>query len=162
HEFVVRRHGRRLPEETPAGLVFPFRTPERPGATHSLAVREGLEAPIAINQEPPSWYASHHGLRARAAMGEAPPPLAEPAVSTLGATGTVIDRGCGNGALLKKIAKARPGVVPFGVDTDDTKLEHARLLQPAFGANFVAGNMFERIPLDADTVYSLVILMPGR
>ena len=33
---------------------------------------------------------------------------------------------------------------------------------PAFAANFVAGNMFERMPLDADTVYSLVILMPGR
>ena len=29
-------------------------------------------------------------------------------------------------------------------------------------ANFVAANMFERIPLDPETVYSLVILMPGR
>ncbi|HMF97237.1 MAG TPA: class I SAM-dependent methyltransferase [Vicinamibacterales bacterium] len=162
HEFIVRRHGRRLPEETPAGLVFPFRTPERPGTTHTLAFRKGLEAPIAINQEPPAWYASDNGFSARAAMDEAHRPIVELAVSTLGATGTVIDLGCGNGALLKKIAEARPGVVPFGVDTDETKLEHARLLQPAFGANFVAGNMFERIPLDADTVYSLVILMPGR
>ena len=45
---------------------------------------------------------------------------------------------------------------------DESKLEHARLLQPAFFANFVAGNMFEGIPIDADTVYSLVMLMPGR
>ena len=162
HEFVVRRQGRRLPEETPAGLVFPFRTPERPGTTHTLAFRKGLEAPIALNEEPPAWYTSDNGFNSRAAMDEAHRPIVELAASALGATGTVIDLGCGNGALLRKIAEARPGVVPFGVDTDQTKLEHARLLQPAFGANFVAGNMFERIPLDADTLYSLVILMPGR
>jgi hypothetical protein len=162
HEFVVRRQGRRLPEETPSGLVFPFRTPERLGTTHTLAFRKGLEAPIAINEEPPAWYASDNGFSARAAMDEAHRPIVELAASALGTTGTVIDLGCGNGALLRKIAEARPGVVPFGLDTDETKLEHARLLQPAFGANFVAGNMFERVPLDADTVYSLVILMPGR
>src|SRR5262249_48643048 len=113
-------------------------------------------------QEPPAWYASDNGFSARAAMDEAHRPIVELAASTVGAIGTVLDLGCGNGALLKKIVEGRPGVVPFGVDTDETKLERARLLQPAFGANFVAGNMFERIPLDADTVYSLVILMPGR
>jgi hypothetical protein len=162
HEFVVRRPGRHLPEEAPAGLVFPFKTPERPGTTHSLAFRKGLEAPIAINEEPPAWYTADNGFNSRAAMDEAHRPIVELAVSALGSVGTVIDLGCGNGALLRKIAEARPGVVPFGVDTDETKLEHARQLQPAFGANFVAGNMFERIPLDADTLYSLVILMPGR
>ena len=83
-------------------------------------------------------------------------------MTSLGDTGTVIDLGCGNGALLKKICEARTGVIPFGVDVDESKLEHARLLQPAFSANFVAGNMFESIPIDADTVYSLIILMPGR
>jgi hypothetical protein len=162
HEFAVRRQGRRLPEETPTGLVFPFRIPERPGTTHSLAFRKGLEAPIAINEEPPEWYASDNGFSARVAMDEAHRPIVEMAVSALGTIGTVIDLGCGNGALLRKIAEARPGVVPFGMDIDEAKLEHARLLQPAFGANFVLGNMFERVPLDADTVYSLVILMPGR
>ena len=162
HEFVVRRNGRTLPQEAPAGLVFPFRTPERPGTTHSLAFRKGLEAPIAIDKEPPPWYASDNGFTSRAAMDEAHRPIVELAVSALGTAGTAIDFGCGNGALLRKIAEARPGIVPFGVDTDEAKLEHARLLQPAFGENFVAGNMFERIPLDADTVYSLAILMPGR
>jgi SAM-dependent methyltransferase len=162
HEFVVRRPGTRVPAEGATGLVFPFKSPERPGTTHTLAFRKGLEAPIALNEEPPAWYAADNGFSARAAMDEAHRPIVELAASTLGTTGTVLDLGCGNGALLRKIAEARPGVVPFGVDTDETKLEHARLLQPAFGANFVAGNMFERIPLDADTVYSLVILMPGR
>ena len=162
HEFVVRRHGRRLPAEAPAGLGFPFRSPERPGITHSLAFRKGLEAPIAPNTEPPEWYASDNGFSARAAMDEAHRPIVEMAVASLGDTGTVMDLGCGNGALLKKICDARAGVIPFGVDVDESKLEHARLLQPAFSANFVGGNMFERIPIDDDTVYSLIILMPGR
>ena len=162
HEFIVRRHGDGLPAEVPAGLSFPFRPPERPGLTHSLAFRKGLEAPIALHTEPPDWYASDNGFSARAAMDEAHRPIVELAVTSLGDAGTVLDLGCGNGALLKKIAEARAGVIPFGVDVDESKLEHARLLQPAFSANFVAGNMFEMIPVDADTVYSLIILMPGR
>ena len=48
------------------------------------------------------------------------------------------------------------------MDIDDEKIAHARLLQPEFASNFLTGNMFEGIPLDADTVYSLVLLMPGR
>jgi hypothetical protein len=162
HEFIVRRHGQRLPAEAIAGLGFPFRPPERPGITHSLAFRKGLDAPIALHTEPPEWYASDNGFSARAAMDEAHRPIVELALTSLGETGTVLDLGCGNGALLKKICEARGGVVPFGVDVDESKLEHARLLQPAFAANFVNGNMFERIPIDADTVYSLIVLMPGR
>ena len=95
-------------------------------------------------------------------MDEAHRPIVEMALTSLGDTGTVIDLGCGNGALLKKICEARAGVIPFGLDVDESKLEHARLLQPAFSANFIAVNMFERIPIDADTVYSLIMLMPGR
>ena len=162
HEFIVRRQGDRMPAEAAAGLGFPFRTPNRPGLTHSLAFRKGLEAPIALHTAPPAWYASDNGFSARAAMDEAHRPIVELALASIGGAGTVLDLGCGNGALLKKIAEAREGVIPFGVDTDESKLEHARLLQPAFGANFIAANMFERIPVDPDTVYSLVILMPGR
>jgi 2-polyprenyl-3-methyl-5-hydroxy-6-metoxy-1,4-benzoquinol methylase len=162
HEFIVRRHGSRLPAEAPAGLGFPFRTPERPGITHSLAFRKGLQAPIALHTEPPDWYASDNGFSARAAMDEAHRPIVEMALTSIGDTGTVIDLGCGNGALLKKICEARAGIIPFGVDVDESKLEHARLLQPAFAENFVAANMFESIPIDPDTVYSLIILMPGR
>ena len=162
HEFVVRRSGNRVPAEAAAGLGFPFRSPDRPALTHSLAFRKGLEAPIAVHTAPPDWYASDNGFSTRAAMDEAHRPIVELAVTSIGDTGTVIDLGCGNGALLRKICEVRAGVIPFGMDTDEVKLEHARLLQPAFGTNFVAGNMFERVPIDGDTIYSLVILMPGR
>jgi hypothetical protein len=162
HEFVVRRPGRRMPEEAAAGLVFPFRSPERPGMTHSLAFRRGLEAPIAPYAAPPSWYASDNGFSSAMAMDEAHRPIVELAHTTIGDTGTVLDLGCGNGALLKKICEPRPNLIPFGMDLEETKLDHARQLQPAFAANFIAGSMFDGIPLDGDTVYSLVLLMPGR
>ena len=162
HEFVVRRHGRRMPDEAAAGLDFPFRSPERPGVTHSMAFVRGLETPIAPYTAPPSWYASDNGFSSTMAMDEAHRPIVELAHTSIGETGTVLDLGCGNGALLKKICEPRPSLIPFGVDLDETKLEHARQLQPSFAANFVAGSMFEGIPLDGDTVYSLVLLMPGR
>ena len=95
-------------------------------------------------------------------MDEAHRPIVELALTSLGDGGSIFDLGCGNGALLKKICDGRPNVIPFGIDMQASKIEHARQLQPAFVENFVAGNMFEGIPLDADTVYSLVLLMPGR
>jgi hypothetical protein len=161
-EFVVRRHGRRTPAEAATGLKFPFRSPERPGLTHSLSFQRGLDAPIERHTEPPTWYATDNGFNTRAAMDEAHRPIVELARKTVGDGGLVLDLGCGNGALLKKICEGRPHVVPFGMDTDASKLEHARELHPASAEQFVAGNMFDSIPLDADTVYSLVLLMPGR
>ena len=162
HEFVVRRPGRRMPDEAAAGLVFPFRVPEGPGVTHSMAFVRGLEAPIAPYTAPPSWYASDNGFSSAMAMDEAHRPIVELAHASIGETGTVLDLGCGNGALLKKICEPRPNLIPFGMDLEETKLEHARELQPGFAANFIAGSMFDGIPLDGDTVYSLVLLMPGR
>ena len=84
HEFVVRRRGRRVPAEAAAGLGFPFRAPERPGLTHSLAFRKGLEAPIALHTAPPEWYASDNGFSARAAMDEAHRPIVELALTSIG------------------------------------------------------------------------------
>lgn len=162
HEFVVRKHSGRVPAEAVSGLTFPFREPGRPGLTQSLAFRKGLQAPIAVHQPTPDWYASDNGFSTRAAMDEAHRPIVELAVASVGDAGTVIDLGCGNGALLKKITERRSDIVPFGIDLDEAKLQHARTLQGAFSANFVLANMFETLPLDADTVYSLVILMPGR
>jgi hypothetical protein len=161
-EFVVRRVGRRVPAEAAAGLGFPFRAPDRPGLTYSLAFRRGLDALIAPHEEPPEWYATDNGFSTRAAMDEAHRPVLEFVLASIDGAGTLLDLGCGNGALLKKIVEARPSVIPFGVDLDESRLEHARILQPSFGANFIGGSMFEGIPLDADTVYSVIVLMPGR
>ncbi|HEX7137431.1 MAG TPA: hypothetical protein VF219_06280, partial [Vicinamibacterales bacterium] len=162
HEFVVNAAGRRMPREAATGLTFPFKPPEKPALTHSVTFVRGLDQPIAASTPLPAWYASDNGFSTRAAMDEAHRPIVQLAVSTLGETGIVLDLGCGNGALLKKIHDARPNVVPFGLDTEEWKLEHARELQPHAESHFVLGNMFNGVPLDPDTLYSLILLMPGR
>jgi SAM-dependent methyltransferase len=110
----------------------------------------------------PDGYARDNGFQTRVAMDEAHEPIVELARATIGDAGSVIDLGCGNAALLKKICESRPRVIPIGLDVEYQKLEHARQLLPDFAEHFVAGNMFESIPLDADTLYTLVVLMPGR
>lgn len=162
HKFVVHYAGSRVPREAATGLSFPFNTPARAGISQSAAFQRGLSAPIAPSTETPDWYATDNGFNTRAAMDEAHRPLVELAASTLGETGSVLDLGCGNGALLRKIVDRQRRVMPFGVDGDAGKIAHARQLQPSFAANFIVSDMFEALPLDADTRYSMVILMPGR
>lgn len=162
HKFVVRKLGSTVPAEAATGLAFPFGQPSRRKATASSAFEKGLSNPIQPGTPMPEWYASDNGFNTRAAMDEAHRPIVELAVKTLGESGTMLDLGCGNGALLKKIRDQRPGVIPFGMDIEPRKLAHAGELQPEFAENFLAGSMFEGVPLDADTVYSLIILMPGR
>ena len=162
HEFLVIRDGRGMPQEAARGLSFPFKPPEKPALTHSMAFVRGLEQPIATSTSLPDWYASDNGFSTRAAMDEAHRPIVQFAVGTLAETGSVLDLGCGNGALLRKIHEARPDVIPFGLDTEASKLDHARQLQPGFSSHFMQGNMFQGVPLDADTLYSLILLMPGR
>ncbi|MEA3290781.1 MAG: class I SAM-dependent methyltransferase [Pseudomonadota bacterium] len=161
-EFTVRKLGVKTPAEAATGLGFPFGQPAHRKATASTAFEKGLVNPIRPEAEVPEWYASDNGFSTRAAMDEAHRPIFELAVESLGESGTVLDLGCGNGALLKKIRDRRPGVIPFGMDLEPQKLAHAGELQPDFRDNFLAGSMFDSVPLDADTVYSLIILMPGR
>ena len=73
HEFVVRRPGARMPDEAAAGLVFPFRTPERPGLTHSLAFRRGLEAPIAPLHRAPELVCDRQRLQLARGDGRSAP-----------------------------------------------------------------------------------------
>jgi hypothetical protein len=65
--------------------------------------------------------------------------------------------------LLEKIVAAAPGAVPYGIDVDATRIEHARLLQPRHAGNFVAGDLLDDEQLwPDDRRYALAILMPGR
>ncbi|MEN8188232.1 MAG: methionine biosynthesis protein MetW [Thermodesulfobacteriota bacterium] len=162
HKFVVRKLGNTMPEETVSGLVFPFKEPNGLKATDSSGFAKGLSNPIEEETVVPDWYAADNGFSTRAAMDEAQRPIVELAVELLGDSGTVLDLGCGNGVLLNKIRDQRPGVIPFGVDFEAERVAHAGELLPEFKQNFLAGSMFDGIPMDMDTVYSIIIFMPGR
>jgi hypothetical protein len=97
-------------------------------------------------------------------MQRAHEPIAELATAVLaGRSGTVLDLGSGNGALLEGICEGNDGIIPFGVDADADKIAHACELLPHYSDNFFVDDIF-----DIDEIwrngrcYSVVVLMPGR
>jgi hypothetical protein len=164
-KYVVRRTGIGYPEEGARGLHFPYRTPAHPLLTGLSSFQKGLSVPIQpLNEVVPQWYASDNGFDSRYAMDLAHKPIVDMALKALGMDGgNMLDLGCGNGALLKKIADAAPAISVFGVDIDPIRIEHARELLPDAGSNFVAGDIFETDSLWPESRrYRLVLLMPGR
>jgi hypothetical protein len=74
-----------------------------------------------------------------------------------------LDLGCGNGALLKRLADANPRIVPFGIDVEASRIAHVRELLPGFAENFVTGSLFDAKSLWSEgRRYVLAMLMPGR
>jgi SAM-dependent methyltransferase len=77
--------------------------------------------------------------------------------------GNILDIGCGNGALLKKLYEANPQTIPFGIEIEPSKIQHGQELLPQFVSNLVCGDVFEEDSIWADDRhYALAILMPGR
>jgi SAM-dependent methyltransferase len=131
--------------------------------TEARGFRLGLANPLKTLEELPDWYAADNGFASVAALKRATQPIVEVATAALGsAAGAVLDLGCGNGARLKEIREANPQCVPYGIDIDPSRVEHACVLFPEFADNFVAGD-----PLGNDQLwsggrrYAIVLLMPG-
>jgi radical SAM protein with 4Fe4S-binding SPASM domain len=162
--YVVQRHGDRYPAEGARGLDFPYRVPVKLHLTETRGFRRGLDHAGAARNGHPTWFATDNGFPSVAAMREAHAPIVEAATEALaGKAGNVLDLGCGNGALLEQIAKRVSGVVPFGIDNDAARVEHARVLQAEFADNFTAGDLFDDDrPWSDGRRFALAIVMPGR
>jgi 2-polyprenyl-3-methyl-5-hydroxy-6-metoxy-1,4-benzoquinol methylase len=162
--YVVRRPSDAYPTEGARGLSFPLRPPLKRRLTDSPGFRRGIEH--ASRTPHPSWYAADNGFASEAAMDDAHRPVVDLAASALdGRGGRVVDFGCGNGALLKKLVAAAPDVTPFGIDSDPVRIKHARLLQPDYESNFLVGDLLNA-DWDAESPwadgFALGIVMPGR
>ena len=160
----MRRLSDRVPDEALQGLSFPFEVPVKLRLTATRGFRKGLENMVAGDGPKPDWYASDNGFSSEDAMGAAHAPVVGAVVAALAGTGgDVLDLGCGNGALLQRIEAATPGVVPYGIDVDASRIEHARLVLPAHADNFVAGDLVDDdVIWPDDRRYALAVLMPGR
>jgi trans-aconitate methyltransferase len=78
-------------------------------------------------------------------------------------SGNVLDLGCGNAALVTRVCEGRSDLIPFGIDSNEVALEHARQLLPHLAENFVMGDIFDTELWDAGMRrYALALLMPGR
>jgi 2-polyprenyl-3-methyl-5-hydroxy-6-metoxy-1,4-benzoquinol methylase len=121
-------------------------------------------------QHLPRWYHEDNGFSSREAMELAHQPLVACARRVLSAGAgrygprrRVLDLGCGNGALVRAIARLHVGVVPAGVDVAAARVRHARRLLPGFAGEFRVGNLFHPASLGPTVRRNfLVILMLGR
>ena len=119
---------------------------------------------MSVPSDLPEWYFTDNGFSSYAAMDRAHNPIVQLAVAAIaGQSGNVLDLGCGNGVLLNKICEANAELVPFGIDHDSRKIDHARTLFPTFAENFMIGDIFSSSPIWwSGRRYALAILMPGR
>jgi SAM-dependent methyltransferase len=163
-KYVVQRLSQAYPQEGALGAAFPFkRMPAKERLSRSR--REVVKQPRqpASREEHP-WLAADNGFASSANMETAHQPIIALALEALaGRPGCVLDLGCGNGALLKKIQEGNPSLEIYGLDWEDIRIEHARQLMPGLADHFAAGNMFSsEWPWQAQRRYLLAILMPGR
>ena len=162
-KYVVRRPGSGYPDEGARGLRFPYRVAPVPDVEVER-FRRGLENPIADAPELPAWYASDNGFSSTTAMDAAHSAVVELALRALaGGGGWVVDLGCGNGALLRKLGAANARVRVRGVELDVEKAAHARTLLGEDADGVVVGDMFSADWARPDGErYALALLMPGR
>jgi hypothetical protein len=162
--YTVRYHGDGYPAEGALGLNFPYRQQKQPVVTASASYRRGLEVELVAAPDYPPWYASDNGFTSITAMERLHAPIIQLVSQVLsGSDGFVLDPGCGNGALLRRIVDTTPDIIPYGLDYVAESIEHARTLLPDFHDNFWIGSMFD---CDAvwteDRRYAAILLMPGR
>lgn len=163
-KYTVRYKGRSSPSESARGCCFPFLASCSPMLTGSDGFRRGLENPISEQFVNTAWYATDNGFFTATAMDCSHEPIVQTANRVLAKDpGFVLDPGCGNGVLLKKLLDANPSIVPFGIDSEANRIAHARQLLPRFVDNFVVGDLFDMELLwPEERRYALVLLMPGR
>ena len=167
NKYIVRYLGDRYPEEGVQGLTFPYKRPAKRQVSDSQQYKAGLDNPIqTINEDYHrfEWYFRDNGFSSRYAMDISHQPIFTLACSSLSQlSGKVLDLGCGNGVLLRKIWLKHYSVIPCGVDVVPEKIAHAKLLLPEYKANFAIANIFDIESFwPSSENYSLVILMLGR
>jgi SAM-dependent methyltransferase len=163
----VRYLGDAYPELGAQGLTFPYKQPAKRQVSDSQQHKAGLENPIQTLDETFErfeWYFRDNGFSSRYAMDLSHQPILNLAYACLSQPfGKVLDLGCGNGALLRKIWLKHPTLIPCGVDVIPEKINHAKLLLPEYKGNFVIANIFDVENFwSFEEEYSLVILMLGR
>jgi SAM-dependent methyltransferase len=113
----------------------------------------------------PAWYASDNSFLSREIMDAFHSPIIELAQQLMYQPDrTVLDLGCGNGALLQHIHKAVPQSVVFGIDCDPERIAHAHILMPEFTSHIRRGNLLSdpEYLWSANRQFTVAILMPGH
>jgi Methionine biosynthesis protein MetW len=165
-KYSVHRAGGSFPQEGATGLVFPFAQPANQRVSASRAFERGLRNPIRLqdHRPRPARYYQDNGFASRQGMDRAHQPVVTLALALLPPQGgRVLDLGCGNGALLRKLQHRNQDIAPYGLEIDAAKIAYAHELLPGCEDRFFSGDMFTNEAVwQAVDRYDLVILMLGR
>jgi len=152
------------------GVRFPYAPPPRNLVTHSASFRRGIDAPLLSLRGPgttsvapvSTWL--ENGFSSMDAMGRCHSLVVEAVTVGLQArVGGVLDLGCGNGALLRRICAARDSaLIPWGVDANAATVRHARELDAERADHYCIGDMFDPLTWPGPKRYTLGVLMLGR
>ena len=143
-KYTVRYKGIKIPDLDSKGLVFPY-------------IR-------FVKDKPEDRYFRDNGFSSIYHMNQSHKPIVDFANSFIRDNSySIIDLGCGNGSLLKKIKNVCCNITPFGIDHDKLAIEHGRTIMPEYADNFILGDIFESIDIwKQREYYDIALLMPGR
>jgi hypothetical protein len=135
--YVVRYLGGNYPEDGAKGLGFPYDSGKM---TENATAKK-----IAVAEwERTKWYYEDNGFCSKRTMELAHKPIVKLITDEIeDHAANVIDFGCGNGALLKRITDANFNIVPYGIDYIPERIEHAQRLHTKYRQNFFVGDIFD-------------------
>lgn len=131
-------------------------------AIRSLGLKT-WRALMAAGAAAPAWFPTDNGFASVSDMALAHAPIVDAIVRHATAEQrTVIDLGCGNGALLAAICDRLPGLRPIGVERDADRLTHARTVLPGPVPRWHHADIFAWAQSPPTDERSVVLLMLGR
>lgn len=166
-KYTVRYLGDQYPDVGAQGLTFPYKQPAKRQVSDSQQYKVGIENPIQTIDETYQrfeWYFRENGFSSRYMMDISHQPILNLACSCLSQSSVkILDLGCGNGALLRKIWLKHQSVIPYGVDVIPEKIAHAKLLLSEYENNLAIANIFDVESFwPSNEEYDVAILMLGR
>ncbi len=164
-EYTVRLTGDHYPEAGALAPTFPYRQGRQSPLTQSPAFLRGMEHPIETLTHRPAWFHTDNGFSSRHGMEQLHAPLVKVARRHLAELqGRILDLGCGNGALLKRICQGRSDLEPWGVDLDPGRIAHGHELLPDDRQTILCDDFFHWMieGPGAKRRYALALLMVGR
>ena len=117
-----------------------------------------------VKDKPEDRYFRDNGFSSIYHMNQSHKPIVDFANSFIRDNSySIIDLGCGNGSLLKKIKNVCCNITPFGIDHDKLAIEHGRTIMPEYADNFILGDIFKSVDIwKQREYYDIALLMPGR
>jgi hypothetical protein len=131
--------GTSYPTEGAHGLGFPFQNSLVPIKPASAVTPQRTPRVNRLSGHPSKQEMRVNGFRSREIKDSAHLPLLEAISRSLaGLEGAVLDLGCGDGTLLKKITELVPNTVPYGIDIRDSAVATARKSMPQFAKKLLS------------------------